>query len=153
MQPANETPSNPETQPRTVAWYDANAARLAPTYEAVAPLITRDWLAPLLPKPPAVVIDIGAGTGRDAAGFADAGFEVIAVEPSSGMRAQATSLHPQSRIRWVADSLPSLPATLRAGVAADVVCLVPSGSTCHQAIDAGLSGSSPASCGRVGFLS
>ena len=76
-----------------MAWYDANAARLAPTYEAVAPLVTRDWLAPLLPKPPAVVMDIGAGTGRNAAGFADAGFEVIAVEPSSGMRAQATSLH------------------------------------------------------------
>jgi SAM-dependent methyltransferase len=69
-----------------ISWYDANASRLATAYEAVPPTVPRDWLAGLLPKPPALVIDVGAGTGRDAAAFAEAGYEVIAVEPSSGQR-------------------------------------------------------------------
>ena len=67
---------------------------MAGAYEAVPPTFTREWLADLLPSPPAVVIDVGAGTGRDAGAFADAGYEVIAVEPSTGMRAEAERLHP-----------------------------------------------------------
>jgi SAM-dependent methyltransferase len=106
-----------------VSWYDANAPRLAAAYESVAPTITRDWLADLLPRPPAVVIDVGAGTGRDAGAFAEAGYEVIAIEPSSGMRAEAERRHPSPRIRWLADSLPTLTTASRAGISADVVSL------------------------------
>lgn len=106
-----------------VGWYDTNAARLAPTYNSVPPLIERAWLTPLLPKPPAVVVDIGAGTGRDAAAFATAGYDVIAVEPSPGMRTEASKVAASSRIQWITDSLPALASTTRAGIAADVVCL------------------------------
>lgn len=86
-------------------------------------MVTRDWLADLLPSPPAVVIDIGAGTGRDAGAFAAAGYEVIAIEPSSGMRVEAERRHPSPRIRWLTDSLPGLTTASRAGLAADVVLL------------------------------
>lgn len=110
-------------QPPVVSWYDANASRLAAAYEAVPPSVTRDWLADLLPRPPAVVIDVGAGTGRDAAAFSEAGYEVIAIEPSSGMRVEAERRHSSPRIRWLADSLPAMAMTSRAGVAADVVSL------------------------------
>lgn len=110
-------------QPSVVTWYDANAARLAAVYEAVPSTVTRGWLADLLPRPPAVVVDVGSGTGRDAAAFAAAGYEVIAVEPSSGMRAEAERRHSLPRIRWLADSMPALSAASRAGVAADVVSL------------------------------
>ena len=83
----------------------------------------RDWLADLLPPPPALIVDVGAGTGRDAAAFAAAGYEVLAIEPSSGMRAEADRLHSSSRIQWIIDSLPALHATSRLGVAADVLSL------------------------------
>ncbi len=104
-----------------VSWYDAHAGRLAVPYEAVPPAPTWPWLADLLPFAPAVVVDVGAGTGRDAAAFAALGHEVVAVEPSAGMRAQAARLHPSPRIRWLADTLPALAATTRAGVTADLV--------------------------------
>jgi SAM-dependent methyltransferase len=81
------------------------------------------WLADLLPPAPALIVDVGAGTGRDAAAFAAAGYEVVAIEPSAGMRAEAARLHPSPRIRWESDSLPALLATARLGIAADVVSL------------------------------
>ena len=69
------------------------------------------------------MIDIGAGTGRDAAALATKGFEVIAVEPSAAMRAEGARLHPDTRVQWIDDRLPSLHATVRLGIAADVVLL------------------------------
>ena len=51
----------------------------------------------LFPTAPSRVIDIGAGTGRDAAGFAELGHAVTAVEPTPELRAEAQRLHPQSR--------------------------------------------------------
>ncbi|MBB5694423.1 class I SAM-dependent methyltransferase [Muricoccus pecuniae] len=110
-------------QAPVISWYDANASRLAVAYEAVPPTITRDWLADLLPAPPAVIIDVGAGTGRDAGAYAGAGYEVIAIEPSTAMRAEAEARYPSPRIRWLTDSLPTLTTASRSGVAADVVSL------------------------------
>lgn len=110
-------------QPSVISWYDANASRLAATYEAVPPTPAREWLADLLPPLPALVVDVGAGTGRDAGAFAAAGYDVVAVEPSPGMRAEAERRHPSSRIRWLPDSLPGLNTASRLGLAADVVSL------------------------------
>ena len=110
-------------QSSVVSWYDANAGRLASVYEAVPPIVSRDWLANLLPTPPALVIDIGSGTGRDASAFATAGYDVIAVEPSMAMRAEAARLHTSSRICWVSDSLPALVSTSLLGLAADLISL------------------------------
>jgi SAM-dependent methyltransferase len=107
----------------TVQWYDEHAAELAPRYEGMHPDVVHEWIIPLLPEAPGLVIDIGAGTGRDAAWFVSKGFEVVAVEPSFGMRAEAERLHPDPKIKWMADRLPSLSMTLRLGIAADVVFL------------------------------
>lgn len=109
--------------PDPIAWYEANASRLAPLYEEVAPANVHGWLQDLLPKPPAVVIDIGAGTGRDAAWLASAGHEVLAIEPAAAMQAEAARLHGEARVRWLDDRLPSLAATLRLGIAADAILL------------------------------
>ena len=109
--------------PDPTAWYEANAAQLAPLYEGLAPTTVHGWLQDLLPKPPAVVIDIGAGTGRDAAWLASAGHEVLAIEPATSMRAEGARLHGNARIRWLNDRLPSLAATLHLGIAADVILL------------------------------
>jgi ubiquinone/menaquinone biosynthesis C-methylase UbiE len=60
------------------------------------------------------VLDLGAGTGQFAAAIAGwFGVEVVAVEPSRGMRAQAAGAHPHAGVRWVAGVAERLP--LRAG--------------------------------------
>ena len=109
----------------TIQWYDAHAGDLAPLYEALRPDAVHGWLADLMPAAPGLVIDIGAGTGRDAAWFASKGFEVMAVEPSAAMQAEAgrVDIERKTKIKWVTDRLPSLSATLALGLAADVVFL------------------------------
>ena len=63
------------------------------------------------------VLDLGAGTGQFAAAIAGwFGVEVVAVEPSRGMRAQAAGAHPHAGVRWVAGVAERLP--LRAGACA-----------------------------------
>jgi SAM-dependent methyltransferase len=73
-------------------------------YESVAAETVHGWLVDLLPIAPALVLDVGAGTGRDAAWLASRGLEVVAVEPSSAMRAEAQRLHASPSIRWIRDS-------------------------------------------------
>ena len=85
------------------------------SYEALPPERLHRWLDGLLPAVPALVLDVGAGTGRDAAWFAGLGHDVVAVDPAAAMRAEATRLHPGPRIRWLNDRLPDLAATLRLG--------------------------------------
>ncbi|WP_242065492.1 bifunctional 2-polyprenyl-6-hydroxyphenol methylase/3-demethylubiquinol 3-O-methyltransferase UbiG [Trichocoleus sp. FACHB-262] len=77
----------------------------------------------MLPERPSLVLDIGAGSGRDAAWLADQGHEVVAVEPAAAMREAGQCLHPDSRIRWIDDCLPSLPNLHQLGLAFDFILL------------------------------
>jgi SAM-dependent methyltransferase len=106
----------------TIQWYDDHVDDVAPLYEKAAPEQLHRWFSDLLP-PLGLVIDVGAGTGRDAAWFASKGLEVVAVEPSAGMRAEANARRPDSNIEWVDDRMPSLSRTLSLGLAADLVFL------------------------------
>jgi protein-L-isoaspartate O-methyltransferase len=54
-------------------WYEANAAVVVPQYEAADPAALHAWLQDLLPSSPAAVLDVGAGSGRDAAWLAGGG--------------------------------------------------------------------------------
>ncbi len=65
------------------SWYDAHAADLVHRYELIDPTIVYGWLSGLLSDTPGTVLDVGAGSGRDAAWFAAQGHDVVAVEPSS----------------------------------------------------------------------
>jgi protein-L-isoaspartate O-methyltransferase len=76
-----------------VAWYEANAAAVSAQYEGVPAHAVHDWLVDLLPSPPAAVLDVGAGSGRDAAWLAAQGYDVVAVEPSAAMRTAAQVRH------------------------------------------------------------
>jgi SAM-dependent methyltransferase len=105
------------------SWYDAHAAEVVPAYEALPPISRQDWLADLIPTVPGLVIDIGAGSGRDAASFAALGHEVLAVEPSKEMANAGQRLHETPRIRWLVDELPGLDRVSRLGLAADIVLL------------------------------
>jgi SAM-dependent methyltransferase len=106
-----------------IGWYNAHGDRVASEYEALCPDQVHAWLDGLLPDQPALVFDIGAGTGRDAAWLASRDHEVVAIEPSNAMRRHGQRLHPDGRIRWLDDRLPSLETTLRLGLAADVILL------------------------------
>lgn len=66
-----------------------------------------EWLG-YLPTTQLLVLDVGAGSGRDAAWFAQQDHEVVAVEPSDALRERAMKIHPSPRIQWVDDRLPAL---------------------------------------------
>ena len=106
-----------------VDWYTANAADVAASYERLPFETVHDWLLDHIPERPGLVLDVGAGSGRDAAALADRGFEVVAVEPSTGMVGEAKGRHPDARIRWVCDRLPGLDATFRLGLSFDFILL------------------------------
>ena len=104
------------------AWYDTHAAYAASLYDQLLPISRQEWLADLLPDRPAVIFDVGAGSGRDARAFAGLGYEVVAIEPSSGLRDHGMATAAPG-VRWVADGLPGLAAAARLGLAAALVCV------------------------------
>jgi 2-polyprenyl-3-methyl-5-hydroxy-6-metoxy-1,4-benzoquinol methylase len=61
-----------------------------------------------LPKRGGRCLDVGAGSGRDAAAMADRGLRVIAVEPSDALLRLAKDQHVRQDLTWVQDALPSL---------------------------------------------
>jgi SAM-dependent methyltransferase len=77
----------------------------------------------LFPSHPSRVLDIGAGTGADAAWFADKGHRVVAVEPTKELRLPGMALHPSPSIAWLDDSLPRLAATVRRKQKFDVIMM------------------------------
>ena len=94
---------------QAIAYYDRHAVELADSYEGISFEKTHPSLAQVLVgKRPLRVLDIGAGTGRDAAAIARLGHHVVAVEPSAKMLKLAQTLHPDQRIAWLSDALPAL---------------------------------------------
>ncbi|MFB7761594.1 class I SAM-dependent methyltransferase [Streptomyces xiamenensis] len=63
---------------------------------------------PFLPSAGARVLDIGAGSGRDAAALVARGFRVVAVEPTDELRELARHLHPEPGIEWIEGALPDV---------------------------------------------
>jgi 2-polyprenyl-3-methyl-5-hydroxy-6-metoxy-1,4-benzoquinol methylase len=54
------------------------------------------------------MLDLGSGSGRDAAALQNRGWRVVAVDCSLDMLREAKRRHPQERIRWIHDRLPQL---------------------------------------------
>jgi 2-polyprenyl-3-methyl-5-hydroxy-6-metoxy-1,4-benzoquinol methylase len=77
----------------------------------------------LIPSVACSVLDIGAGTGADAAWFAERGHRVVAVEPTDELRVPGMALHQSALIEWVNDSLPDLVMTMERPQAFDVVMM------------------------------
>ena len=86
--------------------YAEEAPELLKRYERVDFADHHRSVIHLIPETPGRVLDIGAGTGRDAAGFVALGHTVLAVEPTEELRRGAMLLHPSAMIAWVDDSLP-----------------------------------------------
>ena len=93
--------------------YAEEADELFKRYEGIPAADAHRAVLHLIPASSSRVLDIGSGTGRDAAWFASQGHRVVAVEPTDAMRIRAMALHPSQAIEWLNDSLPEL-ALLRA---------------------------------------
>lgn len=89
-------------------YYAESAERLGRVYESVSFEDVHGALLDLLPEAPARVLDVGAGTGRDAAALAGRGYAVDAVEPVAELRRVAERLHPDDGVTWRAGALPEI---------------------------------------------
>lgn len=88
--------------------YAEEAEELFKRYESVSFADAHRPVLHLIPQTAASVLDIGSGTGRDAAALAAMGHRVLAVEPTDALRTRAMVLHRSPRIEWLNDSLPDL---------------------------------------------
>jgi len=76
-----------------------------------------------IPSTPARILDIGCGSGRDAAYLARLGHEVTAVEPTAALLSQAISFHRGVAVEWLEDGLPTLASLNSSGRTFDLVIL------------------------------
>jgi len=92
-------------------FYTTNAERLSQQYDSLAPeQVHAGWLANLPAVQPSSnqALELGAGSGRDAAWLASIGWVVLAVEPSSGLRDIGRESTAKQSVIWLDDTLPQL---------------------------------------------
>ena len=94
---------------KSYAWYEKHAREVAAMYESLDAENLLNWLQDFLPAEGGRILDVGAGSGRDAAWLADQGFQVVAVEPSPAMRVEASKCHESQSIQWEDERLPDMP--------------------------------------------
>ncbi|MDQ8731504.1 class I SAM-dependent methyltransferase [Bradyrhizobium sp. LHD-71] len=102
--------------------YAREADVLVDTWETVSFVELHQPVLHLIPAGPCSILDIGAGSGRDAGHLAAMGHHVVAVEPVDELRTAAMTRHPSPRIAWIDDGLPEL-ATLSRNETFDLVML------------------------------
>lgn len=106
----------------TIHYYTRNAEQLAEQYDSLDfEQVHGDWLD-LIPTE-GFVLDIGAGSGRDARYLAERGLTVYAVEPADGIRERALQYNPNPSIHWINDSLPELTHVQRQATKFDLILL------------------------------
>jgi SAM-dependent methyltransferase len=103
--------------------YAEEAETLFQQYESVPFADLHRQVIHLIPDVPGRILDIGSGTGRDAAAFVAMGHDVVAVEPTAELRMRAAALHQPAGIEWLDDSLPDLTCLTRRSERFDLVML------------------------------
>ena len=129
-------PKTPKQHSRDTPWrnrvdevvkcYDAQASELVSEYENFSFEQLHEPVMDLiesLPSSDACILDIGSGSGRDAAWFAARKHKVVAVEPSHEMSKLAQERHHTSNIRWIDDKLPELKKVLSSKITFDLIWL------------------------------
>ena len=111
------------TESASNASYGDEVEQLFVRYESRDPAgIHTPWIE-FFPAPPARILDLGAGTGRDAGWLSSLGHSVLAVEPTDGLREGAAKLHPAPEIEWLDDLLPAIPHVLARGETFDLILM------------------------------
>ncbi len=105
------------------SYYDKLADELVARYEQLDFEQVHDALVDELPDFHARILDVGAGSGRDAAALAARDHHVVAVEPSQQMMIRARAAHSDPQIRWLDDSLPGLEKVYDVGEKYDLILL------------------------------
>src|SRR5258707_1242471 len=77
--------------------YADEAEELFKLYESISAADLHRAVLHLIPTAPSSILDIGSGTGRDAAWFASMGHRVVAIEPTDAMRIPAMARHSSPR--------------------------------------------------------
>lgn len=90
--------------PKTLAYYTENATEIAQRYESVVSPVERYFALAFAPG--SRVLDVGCGSGRDAARLLDSGYDVYGIEPVEALRHAATAAHPELTGRIGAGGLP-----------------------------------------------
>ena len=108
---------------RIISAYSREAEALTAQYEALSPVsVHASWIQHL-PDTPGLALDVGSGSGRDAAWLSSLGFDVVAVEPAQALRQYAIENHKHHAIQWLDDSLPDLKHVLDLNYRYDVILL------------------------------
>lgn len=113
--------------PSVLKYYQDNAGHLVKRYEQVRPAVIHASWAGLMPavssRANQKALDIGAGSGRDAAWLAGLGYRVYAVEPVEAFMQYARQKHSKLDIVWLADRLPELAQVRKLEVRFDVILM------------------------------
>jgi len=89
----------------TIAYYDKHAVTVSDKYEKVNMTFIQRKLLCYLPEK-GNILEIGSGSGRDAAFLVSEGFDLTIVDPSIGMLKRAAELHPELAAKMHCVSLP-----------------------------------------------
>lgn len=119
----SESKISESIQRRVIAYYSSHAESLAVQYEALSAETVHHAWKHLLPTTPGLALDVGAGSGRDAAWLSSLGFNVIAIEPAHALRERAKQRHAHHTIQWLDDALPALKETLSLNYRYDLILL------------------------------
>src|ERR1700722_11686149 len=120
MQPLSRTIDDRSS---AATYYEANAKRLLHDYEQIRFEEIHSDLLPLILSRKGRALDVGCGSGRDAAWLGKCGWNVVAVDSSLSMLDGARRLHDADNIVWLHDSLPSVAATKAFGGSFDLFLL------------------------------
>ena len=75
----------------TINFYESNASEISQRYEVAASPVERYFQTAFLPG--SKILDIGAGSGRDAARLIANGYDAYATDPSAALQQASIALH------------------------------------------------------------
>ena len=106
-------------------YFNSRAKALAAQYNALdREKVHEDLLAQLPAGQVLHVLDIGAGSGADAAMFAAKGHQILATEPADALRREGQKVFQNKNIKWSAEALPEFGVDVAARAPFDVVTSV-----------------------------
>jgi len=111
---------------KNIDFYHQNASSLADSYQQLSfEDVHANW-KPYWPvagdgQPPVRVLDVGAGSGRDARWFAKCGCEVFAIEPAKSLSLLGRKHTDALEVTWLDDVLPELKKVTDLGMRFDLI--------------------------------
>ena len=119
----NNTPVMDNSNQSIISVYDLNSSKFFDEYESISfKKVHANWITEVIPSN-GLALDIGAGSGRDAAYLAEKGYSVFAVEPSDKLRLLAQQKHSSKKIAWLKSSLPELKSVFKLKNSFDLILL------------------------------